>query len=387
MNKKPNETIEEYKIRLCENKDICDFNWKQICDLIESEFGEIIAPKTLQQWWSIFKSGLEYATKQNLSDDKIIAEYELKRIQFEKEKQKFFDQRTSYSKLVREDSRKDEIKELISDSIKQSELVEFNYANEVKFNSDNDLLISLNDLHYGIDFSNYWNTYNPEICKEYLEKYLQNIVKIKETHESENCFVFSNGDLISGSTHLSIRVENRENIIRQIMGVSELIANFLYELSKMFNNVTFATVAGNHSRIEAKNDAHKDERLDDLIPWYVESRLQNVHNVQYVKNIDTTMYMVNIRGKKYLGVHGDFESGKAAYSSLNLMAGENTYCIVTGHLHHNMTQYVNGIKVIMAGSFLGTDSYCITKRIVGIPQQMVCVCSEDGIIASYDINF
>jgi len=49
--------------------------------------------------------------------------------------------------------------------------------------------------------------------------------------------------------------------------------------------------------------------------------------------------------------------------------------------------YVNNIKIIMAGSFLGMDDYCISKRIIGIPQQLVCVCDENGVRCNYDICF
>ena len=39
----------------------------------------------------------------------------------------------------------------------------------------------------------------------------------------------------------------------------------------------------------------------------------------------------------------------------------------------------------MAGSFQGMDSFCVEKRIVGEPEQMVCVCDDGGIRCHYDI--
>lgn len=110
-----------------------------------------------------------------------------------KEKQRFFDQRNSYKKLIRDDARWDELKDIISYSINNIKP----YKNENLYNiqySDNDLLIGLNDLHYGVMIDNFWNKYSPEIAKERLEKYLNEIISIQKLHNSENCYVCANGD-------------------------------------------------------------------------------------------------------------------------------------------------------------------------------------------------
>lgn len=97
-----------------------------------------------------------------------------------------------------------------------------------------------NDLHYGASHSNYWGTFNSDVCRAMMRKYLARIIKIAETHNSENCIVWENGDVISGSIHRSIQITNKENVIEQIMGASELIAEFIAELSKHFKTVKFA---------------------------------------------------------------------------------------------------------------------------------------------------
>ena len=208
-------------------------------------------------------------------------------------------------------------------------------------------------------------------------------------NHSENCYVWANGDMINGNIHKSIAVSNRENVIQQVVGVSELISEFLAELSKYFNNVYFSSVAGNHSRIEEKDIASPHERLDDLIGWYLQARLQNFDNIRFdhLRKIDDTLYLLDIRGKIYLGVHGDYDGSPSKVQSLQTMAKEPVYAILSGHLHHNKIDYVQGVKTVMAGSFLGMDDYCVGKRIYGVQQQMVCVCTSKGINAFYDIDF
>ena len=254
--------------------------------------------------------------------------------------------------------------------------------------SDNDLLVSLNDIHYGANVHNAWNVYNSDICAEMMRSYLDRIIEIGKRHSSENCIVWANGDLISGNIHYSIAVTNKENVIQQITGVSELIATFLAELSEHFSTVSFISVAGNHSRISPnKENSLHTERLDDLVEWYIKARLQNFKNV-FVMNdkIDETMYTIDIRGKTYLGIHGDYDGSAAKVQSLQTLAGKPVYAILSGHLHHNRVESIQGIKTVMAGSFMGVDDFCVQKRIYGTPEQMVCVCDDTGIVCHYDID-
>lgn len=319
----------------------------------------------------------------------IISDIDMKMIELKKERQKFYDQRNAFNKVVRERAREEELNEIIEKTISCGNLPVLNYCHNTIEIGDNDLLVSLNDLHYGASHSNHWGEFNTDICRQMLCKYLDDIKKIASIHNSENCIIWENGDAISGSIHRSIQVTNKENVIEQIMGVSELIAEFVAELSKHFRTVKFISVSGNHSRIESnKDNALVEERLDDLIDWYLSARLQNFENVQIGagQKIDSTMYLINIRGKNYLGVHGDFDTSAGKIQSLQSMISEPLYAVLLGHLHHNKVDSVQGIKTVMAGSFLGMDSYCVQKRIYGKPEQMVCVCDSNGIVCHYDID-
>lgn len=334
----------------------------------------------------------------SIHDEDTLSALDSRLIEIQKERYKFFDQRNALHKLVRERSRQEELNEILFEAIQSGNLPQLDYQRTEILPSDNDLLVSLNDIHYGAQVNNYWNTYNSDICREMMCRYLDRIISIGETHSSENCIVWANGDEISGNIHQSIAVTNKENVIEQIKGVSELIAEFLAELSKHFRQVIFVSVAGNHSRIEPNKDkALTSERLDDLVEWYLSARLQNFENViigtpdihttaaaNSVK-VDETMYLIDIRGKTYCGVHGDFDGSAGKVQALQTMAGKPLYAVLSGHLHHNKTDEVQGVKTIMAGSFLGMDDYCVQKRIFGKAEQMVCVCDESGIRCSYDI--
>jgi len=221
-----------------------------------------------------------------------------------------------------------------------------------------------------------------------MRHYLNEIAAIALCHQSKNCIVWANGDMISGNIHYEIAMSNRENLVQQVMGVSELIAWFLAELSGMFEHVYFTSVAGNHSRIGQKDKSIMNERLDDLVQWYLEARMAGHDNVTvgYGEKIDTTMYVINVRGQNYVGVHGDYEPSPANVQTLQTMAGIPVYAVLCGHRHHNETSHVSGIRTVMAGSFQGMDSFCVQRRIYGKPEQMVCVCDDHGIRCHYDID-
>lgn len=369
------------------DKTLADIDYSELAGLV---YGQEYSSDVARRMFYGSKRTLELMDKERaaaISSTGMADEIDAKMIELRKERQKFYDMRNAFNKVIRERSRQEELNEILVSAVQSGALPSLDYEPHFIEPSDNDLLVSLNDIHYGIDVHNAWNTYNPEICRQMMCRYLDRVIQIAERHGSENCYVFNNGDSISGKIHLTVQLANKENVIEQVKGVSELIAEFLAELSKHFNTVTFVSVAGNHSRLDTKDNSPIDERLDDLIDWYLSARLQNFENVIIggSEKIDSTMYILDIRGKTYCGVHGDYDGSAAKISALQTMAQRPLYAVLLGHLHHNKVDEVQGVKTVMAGSFLGMDDFCVQKRIYGKPEQMVCVCDDTGIVCHYDI--
>ena len=394
--KSENEDSYEYGLRLIELKveqNPSDLEWSDIVDLlglnVHYDSLRKAANVTPYSGYNVMKHFKAKMASGELSGSTYMDELDKKMLEFKMERQRFFDQRNALNKVVRGLARGEENYDILERAIMNGALPQLSYIPAHIEPSDKDLLVSLNDLHFGAYVDNYWNYYNSDVCRLLLQEYIGHILEIADLFGAENCYIWANGDLISGNIHKSIAVSNRENVIQQVVGVSELVAQFLAELSKHFKHVYFASVAGNHSRIEEKNVASIHERMDDLVEWYLKARLQNFENVVFDnhRKIDDTMYLLDIRGKTYLGVHGDYDGSPMKVQSLQTMAQEPIYAILSGHLHHNKTDSVQGIKTIMAGSFLGIDDYCVEKRIYGQQQQLVCVCSYEGIKGCFDIDF
>ena len=383
-----NETIKDYKLRLFRNKDLYDLNTEQIADLINAETGDNFSESAYRKWFKPYQEGYDDAIDEVLSGSCLLQEYENQRIELEKEKVKFRDYRNSYNKTIREQSRDEHNLSIILDAIANKEpyTIPERHIDNIDYINNTDLLVGLNDIHYGAVVNNYWNQYDSCIVADRLYQYAERILDIQKTHNSRNCYVCANGDLISGNIHLGVDLTNRENIIEQVIGVSEVIARFLTTLSFHFDTVTFAIVAGNHSRLRKKKTDSLYERLDDLIPWYLKARLQNNHSIIINDDtIDKTLNIINIQGKNYLNVHGDYDGIKSVEKVI-AMVNEPIYAVCFGHLHHNVTDWVQGYKVLMSGSLMGMDDLCVARRILGKAQQLVCVCDSNGIIATYDVD-
>lgn len=313
--------------------------------------------------------------------------------EIKKEKIKLRDERTESNRGIRIEARVEDKLDYFEKIIANQGKVDYRPLKPaerelIKTKSDNDLVIMLSDLHIGQTFASAWGRYNLEVAKDRMNQYLNKIIEIKDRHNSENCFVTLQGDMISNSIHKTIAITNRENVIEQVISASEMITAFLAELSKIFNNVTVASVVGNHSRIDKKEDALKDERLDTLIEWYAKSKLENFENIEFIEPYDNTFNCFVVRNKHYFIVHGDYDKfDMAGVAKLSMMAGYFPYCILFGHRHFPATTEINGIKLVQSGSFPGAgDDHTIELRLSGKPSQTVLVCNEDGIECNYTVE-
>lgn len=313
--------------------------------------------------------------------------------EIKKEKIKLRDERTESNRGIRIEARVEDKLDYFEKIIANQGKIDYKPLKPaerelIKTKSNNDLIVMLSDLHIGQTFASAWGEYNLEVAKDRMNQYLNKIIEIKDRHNSENCFVTLQGDMISNSIHKTIAITNRENVIEQVISASEIITAFLAELSKIFNNVTVASVVGNHSRIDKKEDALKDERLDTLIEWYAKSKLENFENIEFIEPYDNTFNCFVVRNKHYFIVHGDYDKfDMAGVAKLSMMAGYFPYCILFGHRHFPATTEINGIKLVQSGSFPGAgDDHTIELRLSGKPSQTVLVCNEDGIECNYTVE-
>ena len=412
MFKRPEETDSAYLLRLGSLKDagIVKFSWPQLAIILNNET-EVQHPLDESTWRKRYQSLCladslnqqtspevnestsfkgEFTDNQNIPDDPCNENKECLNNDFESRKMiiRLRDERYALNRIVRSDARRDALLDLFKTEIKR-----FDAVTPPKVISKDEkpkaIYALLSDIHYGIAFESSVGEYNSEIASERVLRYACEIVRIGKMFDAEDCYVSLLGDMISGVIHAPIRIENRENAVEQVVGVSELTADFLYVLAGYFQHIYVNSVSGNHSRIEmiAENSL-RAEKLDALIPWYCEARLENVPHVVFVDNtIDPTICSFDIMGKTYAGVHGDYDKDLAKSAMhVERALGKSLDYMLAGHLHvPNLLFDDRGY--IRNGSICGSgDDYTMRHRLFSNPYQLCMTVSEDGVESIWPIN-
>lgn len=382
------ETDEELIYRITGEKDQIG-SWQDVADILNELLCTEYTESKFRKQRQSFDKMLSANQSKFADSDAQLKEIEIQKRELERKKIQFRDERNAWQKQNFTDARVEEKLDKLESELASLGRTNFDEHNNFSIDSDNDMLIILSDLHIGQTFDSIFGKYNTDIAKDRLNQLLNEVISIRDLHNSKNCYVSLQGDLISGNIHKSIQVSNRENVIEQIKIATELISSFCYELSLHFEAVFMSNVSGNHTRMDRKDDAIHDERLDDIISWAVELSLKHIDNFHVLhRNIDTGISDISIRGKSYIAVHGDYDGfNKTGVQNLCLALGFVPYAITYGHLHVCSVDETNGVKMIRGGSLAGCgDSYTIEKRLTGKPSQMVCICTDKGVKAYYPIE-
>lgn len=252
-------------------------------------------------------------------------------------------------------------------------------------NEENAIIAMVSDIHYGLEFKSPSGEYNAEIAVKRIMDYADRLVELGHENNISVIYIALMGDMISGIIKNTIRIENRENLVEQIVGVSELITAFILQISRYFDEVFVISVNGNHSRIDQNADASlRDERLDTLVPWYCRGRLALIPNVKFDKPLDPTIAVLSLYGKKYVLVHGDMDPKlSTSVQRLESLLGYHIDYLLAGHLHVPYMSLEN-TGYIRNGCVCGSgDDYTVKKRLFSPASQVALIVGENGVKSIY----
>jgi hypothetical protein len=383
-----NETPNQAIYRICKHKDEIG-TWEDVGNVLNDMLGENLSSsayrKKFQYFEQIMKDNedLFFENKNYLDDLK-----EVKR-EIQKEKIKLSDERTELKRLYREQARResflDVVKRAMSEDVEP--LVEPNHIGGFNY-SDNDLIVSLTDIHTGIEIDNAFNKFNENILRKRFNTYLQKILEVRERHNSQNCYVII-GEVVSGIIHNNLRIENNLDLMQSFKLVATLISDFLTELSKYFNDVHVYINEGNHSRISPnKEDNIQGENVDVLVPFYLKARLQLIDNIFIHENeVMEEIAMFKVRGNIVMSAHGDNDKVSNVVQKFTMLFDVKPDLVYLGHRHTNAMETVYDTKVIQSGCLSGTDNYALSKRLRNKAEQTISVITEDGLECLYDVKF
>lgn len=395
--KQSDESDERFIWRMCQYKDsgLSDMSWNDVADIINRELGmddmpysEAAFRKPYQQAKRFYDAGVF----DNVSDDEYLSEIRIQRQELEKERVRMRDERNELKRMLREEARKESFMEQIRRAISECDVKPLEHDEGKTFdgvtNGDNDLIVTLTDLHTGIQIDNFCNKFDSDVLKTRLNRYIDKIVEVQRRHGSENAFVIVS-EVISGLIHDSLRIESNQTVIEQFLTAVNYISDFLAELSRHFSCVNVFCCPGNHSRVVAnKDNSIKGENLDNLVIPFLEAKLQNFDNVCCYRNeIEESVAMFNVRSNIIMASHGDKDEPSSVVQKFTMMFGVKPSIVYLSHRHTNAMSTVYDTKVITSGCMSGSDNYCMDKRLRGKPEQVVSVITDDGLECNYDIRF
>ena len=367
-----------------------DLSWEDICDILDLD----INPHELRKRSYGIKAYDDYLKNKSISQmsNDIQNDIDEKLIELKKERVKLNDLRTQVNKSLREQARYEDLLELLKVEIRNlsTEKPLVNRINPVLDSviHRNECILVLSDLHYGIEIDNSWNKFNSDIAKDRMNHMVDNTIKYGRLHGCNMCHVLITGDLVNNNIHLTSRLSNRENIAMQTVGVSELISEAVYKLSKEFKYVTLSICDGNHDRIYPnKSDNDYNDSFIHIIREFIKLRCININNLIIQDNKHgSELVELNVCGKKIIGLHGDKIPAKSAIPRLTTMFGKVDY-VIRGHVHNSSQDSFGDSKLITVSSFSGMDEYAKHLGLSSRPSQKILILStENDDDCVYDID-
>lgn len=387
------ETDDQYFYRVCQMKDSLGFTWPQMAEIFNKEFGCNKGDTAYRKRWSAFKGVLDANADKIVGEDRYLEEIRQATDELYKAKRQLYDQRREYNKLLVSDARADNLTEKLIEAANVVPLK--NYSDMFVLNersSNKEALLCVSDWHYGATSNNIWNTYNVDICKQRVAKLFTKTVNALQEHNIQTLHIVLLGDLVSGAIHTGVRVASEENTCEQLMHVSEMIANFINELSVYVDNINVYSTYGNHARtVQDKKDSVHADNMERIIPWWLRQRLINNSKVNIIDSEYYEFIYFDICGYHVVCTHGDLDKLKDIGITINSIFskkyGKSIDYTFSGDKHHIESFEQFGIESTLVGSLCGTDEYANNRRLYSNPTQTLCIFTpNDGKLCTYNIK-
>lgn len=308
-----------------------------------------------------------------------------------RERVRLRDERTVAAANTRNEARLDAKLDFLEEAIRKAGAIRFPMAYHPDDAAEAHLIVPLGDVHYGAYWRSMGGGYDSDTALVRMAEYANAATEYAIENAAEAVTVVLLGDMISGNIHKEISVTNRENVIQQVMDVSELVAAFVATIAEAVPTVHLWSVSGNHSRIDRKEDALHDERLDDIVTWYVAAALSRLDNVKVhtaKENYDTSLAAFTIYDKLVYAVHGDYDKlDDASIARLTAITGDRPDIVLTAH-RHTAAFELGDTTVIQNGSLCGSgDGFTVSRRLYGKAKQVIYKLTSSGLTDMHIVEF
>ena len=378
------------------DKTLADCDYSELAELI---YGQPYSSDVARRMMYGSRKTLELLDDertQQVSDSSLLSELELKRAEIQQERQRFFDQRREFNRLITAEGRKEHLYEslaIAADKLMESIgcVFEDNHFDHVH-SDDTEAVLVFSDWHYGMETSNVFNKYNTEICKARVINTVNAAIHRISLHRCRKLHVVVLGDLMHGAIHTSARVASEELACDQLMQASEILAQEILKLSQYVEETAVYVTYGNHARtVQNKHDSIHRDNMERLVPWWLAQRMQAYDNITIMPEPENEFLFINACGHDICASHGDLDTARCSPRLLTTVFqkkyGKDIEYILLGDKHHRESFNELGVTATVCGSLCGTDDYANDKRLYSHPEQLLLIVDpEYGVDAEYRLK-
>lgn len=365
INRNIGETDEQLIYRVCSSKDAIG-TWNDVANILNNilgkEYDESVYRKKYQSFNNIFNANQDKFVTADSQLEEIESQKELLR----KERIKLQTVNIERNRIDRQEARKELWYEQIGQYIKTLDMPKLQDINirqtKVKY------IQSLADIHYGSTFKSCNNEYSREIAKQRFEILKSKTIQFIKEKGIETLYVIDLGDEIQGILRSNDLNVNDTTVVRSVVEVSHLIAEYLNDLSAYCKIKFYDVVYANHTQIRYLGTKANEMMYEDLgyiIGNYIKDVLVNNDRVEVILPNDDDLYLDidDIYGYSIIALHGhQVKNMESLLKDLTTQRRVLYDYALVGHYHSNSNinsgeSYCNDCEVLVAPSICGSDPY------------------------------
>lgn len=405
LNKRDGENNYEYHRRLVYgklvDKTLADVDYTELAQAL---YGQPYSPDVARRMVYGSKRTIDAITNDiecgagaDKNSEDILREIDAKRMELQKERQRFLDQRREYNKLVSYEGRKEYLEDrLVAAAENLTDTIGAFLFNAPKRTNgggtSSEAVVVLCDWHYGMTADNIWNKYDTKICAERLNQILSAAYDKMALHGCRKLHIAVLGDLIHGAIHTGTRVASEELVCDQLMNVSEILAQSILFLSSNVDETHVYVTYGNHARtVQNKQDSVHRDNMERIIPWWLKQRLKDVNDVYIHDESDNEFIYMDVAGYGVCASHGDLDSLRSSPKLIPSVCArkynKSVDCILLADKHHRESIEELGVTAMVCDGLCGTDDYANSKRLYSTPAQTMLIFTQDvGLDGEYHLR-
>ena len=385
------ETDDELIYRICSQKDIIG-TWNNVADILNELTGNDYNESAYRKKYQAFQKILNANQAKFADSSTQLSALKEEQRNLIKERNKLQAEKIEYNKWLRETARDELLEEKIIDAINNLSPIEVPEQTGYHLNNK-EYILTIADLHYGKEvkisglLGETLNEYSPEICERRLWDLLSQVIELVK-HEEINCLrVYNLSDNIEGILRFSQLMKLRYGIVDATIKVSELLANWINELSK-YTKVKYAMcMDGNHDEVRSlvgKKGTFVDDNMNKIIYVFLKERLRDNPNVEIMPQ-NTPMIFDQVCGFNILACHGDTKNLIKALRDYSSIYGVNVDYLFGGHMHHSREEDTGiNSEVILVPSIIGIDDFSMKlRKTSNAAAKVFCFEEGKGKIAEY----